>query len=100
MLTFQGDAKGIAKVSKLVSYTLSLRPEAAIKDEPPKKKITQDGSVSETESIISGEKLSDLHINFAQPLLKLQFPWVNGLQNTLLQSKRTIQTSLSRTNFK
>ena len=60
---------------------------AATKDEPPKKKVkcdTQDGSVSE---IISCEKLSDLHINFAQTLLKLQFPCVNGLQNTLLQSK-------------
>ena len=91
VLTFRGGAKDIAKVSKLVSCALSLRPEAATgKDEPPKKKImcdTQDGSVGETEGIISGEKLSDLHINFAQSLLKLQFPWVNGLQNTLLQSK-------------
>ena len=53
---------------------LSFRPEAATKDEPPKKKIkcdTEDGSVSETEGIISSEKLSDLHINFAQTLLKL-----------------------------
>ena len=75
VLTFQGGAKDIAKVSKLVSYALSWRPEAATKNEPPKKKIkcdTQYGSVSETEDIISSEKLSDLHINFAQTLLQLQ----------------------------
>ena len=97
MLTFQGGAKDIVKVSKLVSYTLSLCPETATKDEPPKKKIkcdTQDGSDSKSEGIISGEKLSDLHINFAQTLLKLQFPWVNGLQNTLLQSKNNPEKPL------
>ena len=52
VLTFQGGAKDIAKVSKLVSYALSLCPEAATKDEPPKKRIkcdTQDGSVSKSE---------------------------------------------------
>ena len=48
MLMFQGGTKDIAKVSKLVSYALSLHPEAAIKDKLPKKKIkcdTQDSSV-------------------------------------------------------
>ena len=90
MLTFRGEAKDIEKIRKLVRYALSLRPEAATEDEPPNKKIkfdTQDGSVCETEGILSGDKLSDLHINFAQKLLKQQFPWVNGLQCTLLQSK-------------
>ena len=95
VLTFQGGAKDIAKVSKLVSYALSLCPEAATKDEPPKKKCdTQDGSDSKSEGIISGEKLSDLHINFAQTLQMLQFPWVNGLQNTLLQSKNNPEKPL------
>ena len=51
MLMFQGGTKDIAKVCKLVRYVLSLRPEAATKDEPCKKEIkfdTEDGSVSET----------------------------------------------------
>ena len=81
MLTFRGEAKDIEKIRKLVRYTLSLRPEAATADEPPNKKIkfdTQDGSVCETEGILSSDKLSYLHINFAQKLLKQQFPWVNG----------------------
>ena len=95
MLIFEGGAKDVAKVSKLVEYALSLSsvPEAATKDEPPKKRKrseSQDTAASEIESIISGEKLSDLHINFAQKLLKQQFPWVNGLQCTLLQSKENL----------
>ena len=43
----------------------------------------------ETESIISGRKLSDLHINFAQQLLKKQFPKLGGLQSTFYQSKNS-----------
>jgi len=35
-----------------------------------------------------GEKLSDLEINFAQRLRKLQFPELNGLDYTLLQQKK------------
>lgn len=74
------------------ALSLSSGREAATKDEPPKKKRfeSQDTTASEVEGIISGEKLSDLHINFAQKLLKQQFPWVNGLQCTLLQSKKNV----------
>ena len=32
-------------------------------------------------------ELSDVEINFAQELLKQQFPQINGLQLTLLQEK-------------
>lgn len=39
VLTFQGGAKDIAKVSKLVRYALSLRPVDVTKDEPPEKKM-------------------------------------------------------------
>lgn len=38
-------------------------------------------------SITKGDKLTDLHINYAQYLLKLQFPDMGGLKSTLLQSK-------------
>ncbi len=36
-------------------------------------------------SIASGDKLSDLHVNYAQ---HLQFPGLRGLQSTLYQSKK------------
>ena len=88
MLMFEEDVKDVAKVSRLVKYALSSGPEAATKDEPPRKRNkfeSQDTTASEVEGTISGEKLSDLHINFVQKLLKQQFPWVNGLQCTLLQ---------------
>ena len=38
--------------------------------------------------ITEEEKLNNLHINFAQGLLKMKFPDLNGLQSTLLQSKK------------
>ena len=39
------------------------------------------------ERIIMGEMLTDLEINYVQKLLKSQFPGINGLCLTLLQSK-------------
>lgn len=39
------------------------------------------------ERIIMGEMLTDFEINHAQNLLKSQFPGINGLHFTLLQSK-------------
>ena len=40
------------------------------------------------ERIIMGEELSDVDINLAQRLLRVQFPKLGGLQSTLLQQKR------------
>ncbi len=37
--------------------------------------------------LVTGQKLTDQHINFAQALLRLQFPTLNGLQSTLYQSR-------------
>ena len=37
--------------------------------------------------LATGQKLTDQHINYAQTLLRLQFPNVNGLQSTLYQSR-------------
>ena len=39
---------------------------------------------------ISGQQLNDEHINFAQKLLKAQFPCLNGLRSTLLQSHKKL----------
>ena len=38
----------------------------------------------------SGVWLNDRHINFAQYLLRCEFPDVEGLQNTLLQKKEKV----------
>ena len=37
--------------------------------------------------ITSGRELSDNHINFAQEILKIQFPHISGLQSTLIIAK-------------
>ena len=55
-----------------------------------KRKLTSVNSNIDLERIIMGEKLSDLEINFAQRLLKLQFPDLNGLDSTLLQQKNPV----------
>ena len=51
---------------------------------------TDVNSSPETKSIVCGRKLSDRHINFAQQLLKKQFPKLGRLQSTLLQSKEEV----------
>ena len=45
-------------------------------------------STEDKAGIISGQQLNDEHINFAQKLLKAQFPCLNGLHSTLLQSHK------------
>ena len=44
------------------------------------------------EKIIMGARLSDIHINIAQKLLKDQFCSLNGLESTLLQTKEVSRT--------
>ena len=90
MLTFEGDRKDVAKASRLVRYALFSSPEVATKEEPSKKRKKHDNSTNYTNGIITGKKLSVLHINHAQKLLKQQFPWCNELQCTLLQSKEYV----------
>ena len=50
---------------------------------PPKKQTKKFNE----EAIIMGEKLTDVEIDFAQRILKVQFPRINGLQSTLFQCK-------------
>ena len=40
--------------------------------------------------------LDDAIINFAQNLLNKQFPSINGLQNTLLQTKKQVDSEISQ----
>ena len=42
-----------------------------------------------------GRKPTDEHINFAQDHITSQFPVINGLQCTLLQTKKVAQTELA-----
>ena len=50
---------------------------------PPKKKTRN----YDVESIIMGDEVSDLTINYAQEILKLQFKKLNGFHSTLSQGK-------------
>ena len=110
MLVFVGSAKDAAKVEKLVRGALPpivkdqqqvpLPPSkmAKIQDTCVDSKVSQPSKVwlqlndivlrnSDKDIVISGGWLSDLHINYAQRLLKRQFPKLNGLKLTLYQSK-------------
>ena len=55
---------------------------------PPKKQRKRFNE----ESIIMGKQLEDLEIDYAQRLLKSQFPHLNGLQSTLIQQKACLTT--------
>ena len=48
---------------------------------PPKKQCVQDKLVQE---ILRGKELTDEHMSFASMLLEQQFPYLDGLQSTLL----------------
>ena len=81
ILTFVGSPKYIGKISKLVRYTLSSSPGGVVMDHKPPVKKQKCGTHDEkTKGIISGDILSDIHINLAQQLLKQQFPHLNGHQ--------------------
>ena len=56
-------------------------------NEPPHKKRKL--SANEIERIIMDKELSDVHINLAQRLLKVQSPELSGLLSTPLQGKET-----------
>ena len=60
--------------------------------EPPVAKKTK---VIDVERIIMGQQLSDVEINFAQQLLKEQFPKINGLICTLYQEKKIALSEIS-----
>ena len=48
------------------------------------------------EAILRGDQLDDTVINFAQKLLKKQFPNINGLHNPLLQTKKQVDGEKSQ----
>ena len=61
-------------------------------NQPCGKKPRSDTNITQmidVASITRGEKLSDLHMSYAQKLLKQQFPHIDGLQPTVFQTKMT-----------
>jgi len=70
--------------------------ELTAQDSPPRKKAKN----FDAECVIMGAELSDITINYAQELLKLQFQELNGLQSTLLQEKIELSEAQVKTNCK
>ena len=113
LLTFHGIAKDVTKAEKLAKAVLSLndvlestqkRSNTSTENEitlgssrtskiRPLNPNEDARSPTMESSILSGEKLSDIHINYAQQHLNCQFPQLNGLQSTILQSKRVAFSS-------
>ena len=106
LLIFEGREKDVAKAKRLVQADFTVRKADSVfkrssESEEYGRECTtrrlnsdKDSFSSEMESsTVNGDKLSDLHINFAQQLLKKQFPEINGLHSTLLQSKAVVTES-------
>ena len=77
-----------AKVSNLEQESTALSKNETVTDG---EWLKLDGIVlrkSDKLAISSGGRLSDLHISYAQGLLKSQFPTLNGLRCTLYQSRK------------
>ena len=109
-LTFSGEARLIIKVQKLLqealdsglltSCTVDSDPQRKSPTKHPNKKRRIDDSecwvqlngivLSQLDKnhVHDGRWLNDKHINYAQSLLKNQFPHIDGLKDTLLVHKK------------
>ena len=101
---FTAKRADVNKAEKLLSLPLALADQSGMPplkkpklqdsssslSEPDKVWLRLGGSVlklTEKNIITSGEKLTDLHVDFAQKLMKKQFRLLKGLRSTLLQSR-------------
>ena len=96
----EGDKLYLARAQKLITTALTSIPDPSTIDksavsEPLSKtrKVNvivndDDTDCDLVKSILRGEKLSDLHINLAQSILKRQFPPLRGLCSTLIQKRK------------
>ena len=65
-----------------------MKTDSPTTDSAAKKRKLADTQGEDLDSVLmTGEMLSDIHINFAQSLLKRQFPNLRGFQSTLYQQK-------------
>ena len=114
ILIFRGESKDVAKMRKLL-VPVSMKDTTApgAENEPPNKRKKINSDIIEVDKLVlldtspsrwlslkgidltemdktritSGRELSDNHINFAQEILKIQFPHISGLQSTLILAK-------------
>ena len=97
----EGDKLYLTRAQKLITTALTQSiPDPSTIDksavsEPLSKKRKVNVIVNDDDtdcdlvkSILRGEKLSDLHINLAQSILKRQFPLLRGLCSTLTQKRK------------
>jgi len=53
-------------------------------------------TLADRDAIMDGHRFNDLVINFAQKVLKQQFPNVKGFRSTLLQEKKKKKSSFEQ----
>ena len=116
LLSEKGDS--VAKPSK-TSHKIKQEPEQEVDVAPKAKRIKVEPHTTESQSSINvpavvwatcagtkinlyqedkvlletNQRLNDKHINFAQAMLRGQFPQCGGLQNTLLQGRHKYSTA-------
>ena len=117
VLTFEGDKKEVMKIRKLISKKVeAIDRKPDIQPLSKKRKIdlhiTETYGQSETHGstpwltlnninlssadkdiLTAGDELIDMHIDFAQAILKKQFPELSGLHSTLLIPRYSITSS-------
>ena len=125
ILVFTGSVKEVSKVAKLVSAALPTvssdrlevqqsRPfkvdtvQTVYEDEDFEVKMSKNGDWVQCQDIVlskvdrdiisNGQKITDRHINYAQRLLKRQFPLLNGLKLSLCQMKEQFQEERMKEN--
>ena len=98
VLTFEGSIEDSKKAEKLVRRAYPVVEEDSKKTAQNEVTDTQENTQLPINSAIhtkhfclerieKNKKLTDLEVNHAQRLIKQQYPWLNGLQLTLLQEK-------------
>ena len=116
-LTFEGGLKDITKAEKLIKKSLAVSTQqktpvenkcatvekrglSGHEDEPSGKKTRTGHLDFETESILNGAKLTDLHVHAAQQLLKRQFPHLVFSQQSFKPRRVSESGSPYLTNFR
>ena len=115
VLTFEGDKKEVMKIRKLISKKVEAI-DRKLDIQPLSKKRKIDLHITEGQSethgstpwltlnninlssadkdiLTAGDELTDMHIDFAQAILKKQFPELSGLHLTLLIPRYSITSS-------
>ena len=76
--------KNIYSQTDKIDLTYSDATQGEAQGSPPRKRA----KIFNVECVIMRAELSDITINYAQELLKIQFQELNGLHSTLLQERK------------